>query len=83
LKTVVPLSWAKALATTATTTTAAKKDNTKDDNAVFRNFFFAAILDLPFLTFFVGVTIEVDIFCPLEVLASGGVQFLIVFAMVG
>jgi hypothetical protein len=59
------------------------EDDMKDDNAFFRNFFFAAILDLPFLTFFVGVTIEVDIFHPLEVLASGGVPFLIVFATDG
>ena len=66
-----------------------KKDSDNDDNcrfnsdeAVFRNFFFAFILDLPFLTFFGGVTIEVDLLHPLEVLASDGVRFLIVFAMV-
>jgi hypothetical protein len=39
------------------------------DNAVFRNFFLAAILDSPFLTFFGGVTIEVDVLRLLEGLA--------------
>ena len=52
------------------------------DDAVFQNFFFAAILDSPFLTFFGGVTIEVDILRPLEGLASDGNRFLIVFTMV-
>jgi len=66
-----------------------EKDSDDDDNChfdgddpVFRNFFFAAILDSPFLTFFVGVTIEVDVLRPLEGLASDGDRFLVVFAMV-
>ena len=56
-----------------------EKDSDDDDNcrfdnddAVFRNFFLAAILDSPFLTFFGGVTIEVDVLHPLEGLASDG-----------
>ncbi len=52
------------------------------DDAVFRNFFFASILDSPFLTFFGGVTIEVDVLRPLEGLASDGDRFLMGFAMV-
>jgi hypothetical protein len=66
-----------------------EKDRDDDDNcrfdsddAVFRNFFLAAILDSLFLTFFGGVTIEVDALRPLEGLSSDGDQFLIVFAMV-
>ena len=66
-----------------------KKDNDDDDNcrfdgndAVFRNFFFASILDSPFLTFFGGITIEVDVLRPLEGLASDSDRFLIGFAMV-
>ena len=51
------------------------------DDGGFRNFFFSAIFDLPFLTFFGGVTIEVDVLGPLEGLASDG-DLLIVFAMV-
>jgi hypothetical protein len=47
----------------------------------FPDFFFTAIFDLPFLTFFGGVTIEVDVLGPLEGLASDG-DLLIVFAMV-
>ncbi len=52
------------------------------DNAVFRNFFLAAILDSPFLTFFGGVTIEVDVLRLLEGLAWDSNRFLVVFAMV-
>jgi len=66
-----------------------EKDSDGDDNchfvsddAVFRNFFLAAILDSPFFTFFGGVTIEVDVLRPLEGLASDGNRFLVVFAMV-
>ena len=66
-----------------------EKDSDDDDNFRFDcddafslNYFFAAILDLPFLTFFGGVTIEVDTLRPLEGLPSDGDRFLIVFAMV-
>jgi hypothetical protein len=51
------------------------------DDGVFRNFSFAAIFDLPFLTFFRGVTIEGDVLGPSDGLASDG-DLLIVFAMV-
>jgi hypothetical protein len=50
------------------------------NDAVFRDFFFGAILYLPFLTFFGGVTIEVDVLGTFDGLASDGDQ-LIVFAM--
>ncbi len=48
-------------------------DNCRFDsnNAIF--FVFAAFFDLPFLTTFVGVTIEIDGLHLLEVLASDGV----------
>ena len=66
-----------------------EKDSDDDDNFRFDcddafslNYFFAAILDLPFLTFFGGVTIVVDTLRPLERLPSDGNRFLIVFAMV-
>jgi hypothetical protein len=66
-----------------------EKDSDDDDNcrfdsddALFLDFFFAAILDSPFLTLFGGVTIEVDTLRPLEGLASDGNRFLIVFTMV-
>ena len=52
------------------------------DDVFFRDFFFAAILDSPFLIFFGGVTIEEDTLRPLEGLPSDGNRFLIVFAMV-
>ncbi len=68
--------------------TTMKKESDDDDDScfdsddrVFRNFFFTAIFDLPFLNFFGGVTIEVDVLGPLEGLASDG-DLLIVFAMV-
>ena len=51
------------------------------DDGVFRIFCFTGIFDLPFLTFFGGVTIERDILGPSEGLASDG-DLLIVFAMV-
>ena len=50
------------------------------DDDVFRDFFLGAILYLPFLTFFGGVTIEVDILGTFDGLASDG-DWLIVFAM--
>ena len=50
------------------------------DDGVFRNFFFTAIFDLPFLTFFGGVTIEVDVLGTFDGLASDGDRS-IVFAM--
>ena len=66
-----------------------EKDSDADDNCRFDgdnafspDCFFAAILDSPFLTFFGGVTIEVDTLRPLEGLPSDGDRFLIVFAMV-
>ncbi len=62
------------------------KNGDDDDNSndtVFGRFVSAAFLDSPFLTFFVGVTIEGDGLRLLAVLASGGVRFLFVFAMVG
>ena len=66
-----------------------EKDSDDDDNfcfnsddAVFRNFFLAAKLDSPFLTFFGGITIEVDVLHPLKGLVSDGNQFLVVFAIV-
>jgi hypothetical protein len=43
------------------------------DNAVFGRFVVAASLDLPILTFFIGVTIEGDGLHLLGVLASDGV----------
>ncbi len=48
-------------------------DNNNTDNAVFAHFVVAASLDLPILTFFVGVTIEGDGLHLLGVLASDGV----------
>ncbi len=54
-------------------------DNDNDD-AVFRHF---NPTDLPFLTSFVGVTIEGDDLRFVEVVAFGGVLFFIVLAMVG
>jgi hypothetical protein len=48
-------------------------DNDNTDNAVFGCFVIAASLDLPILTFFVGVTIEGDGLHLLGVLASDGV----------
>ncbi len=42
------------------------------DDTVFRDFFFGAILYLPFLTFFGGVTIEVDVLGTFDGLASDG-----------
>ncbi len=48
-------------------------DNNNTDNAVFGRFVVAASLDLPILTFFVGVTIAEDGLHLLEVLASDGV----------
>jgi hypothetical protein len=48
-------------------------DDNNTDNAVFRRFVVAASLDLPILTFFVGVTIEGDGLHLLGVLASDGV----------
>ena len=48
------------------------------DDAVFRDFFFGAILYLPFLTFLGGVTIEVDVLGTFDGLASDG-DWLIVF----
>ena len=66
-----------------------EKDSDDDDNCRFDgdnafslDCFFAAILDLPFLNFFGGVTIEVDPLRPLEGLPSDGDLFLIVSAMV-
>jgi len=66
-----------------------EKDSDDDDNcrfdsddAFFPDFFFAAILDSPFLTLFGGVTIEVDTLRPLEGLAADGNRFLIVYTMV-
>ena len=50
------------------------------DDAVFQDFFFGAILYLPFLTFFGGVTIEVDVLGTFDGLASDGDRS-IVFAM--
>ena len=58
-----------------------EKDSDDDDNCRF-DFFFAAMLDSPFLTFFGGVSIEVDVLRPLEWLGSDGDRFLIVFTMV-
>ncbi len=56
-------------------------DNDNDDNdAVFTHFDPA---DLPFLTFFVGVTIEGGDLRFMEVVAFGGVLFFVVLAMVG
>jgi hypothetical protein len=47
-------------------------DNDNDNNdAVFTRFNFAVVLDLPFLTFSIGVTIEGDGLRFLGVLASG------------
>jgi hypothetical protein len=57
-------------------------DNNTDD-AVIGRFVVAASLDLPILTFFVGVTIEGDGLHLLGVLASDGIWFLFLFAMVG
>ncbi len=48
-------------------------DDDNTDNAVFERFVIAASLDLPNLTFFVGVTIEGDGLYLLGVLASDGV----------
>ncbi len=57
------------------------KDNDNDDNdAVFTCFNPA---DLPFLTSFVGVTIEGGDSRFVEVVAFGGVLFFVVLAMVG
>ncbi len=50
------------------------------DDAVFRDLFFGAILNLPFLTFFGGVTIEVDVLGTFDGLASNSDRS-IVFAM--
>ncbi len=56
-------------------------DNDNDnDDAVFTRFDLA---DLPFLTFFVGVTIEGGNLRFSEVVAFGGVLFFVVLAMVG
>ena len=92
-KTNVPLSLANSLKQTATTATMSaatmtmrKTVTTNDDfrfdsdDAVFRDFFLGAILYLPFLTFFGGVTIEVDVLGTFDGLASNGDR-LIVFAM--
>jgi hypothetical protein len=49
------------------------EDNDNTDDAVFGRFVVAASLDLPILTFFVGVTIEGDGLHFLGVLASDGV----------
>jgi hypothetical protein len=51
------------------------------DDGVFPIFCFTGIFDLPFLTFFGGVTIEVDVSGLLEGLAFDG-DLLIAFAMV-
>ncbi len=48
-------------------------DDNNTDDAVFGRFVVAASLDLPILTFFVGVTIEGDGLHLLGVLASDGV----------
>ncbi len=48
-------------------------DDDNTDNAVFGRFVVAASLDLPILTFFVGVTIEGDGLHLLGVLAFDGV----------
>ncbi len=58
-------------------------DDNDNDNAVFGCFDFAVFFYLPFLTFFVGVTIEGDGLHFLGLLASGGVFFFIFLAMVG
>jgi hypothetical protein len=50
------------------------------DDGVSRDFFFAGIFDISFLTFFGGVTIEVDVFGTFDALASDGDRS-IVFAM--
>ena len=50
------------------------------DDAVFRDFFLGAILYLPFLTFFGGITIVVDVLSTFDGLASDGDR-LIVFTM--
>ena len=62
-------------------------DSDNDDNfrfdsedAVIRDFFFRPIVYLPFLTFFGGVTVEVNVLGPFNGLASDGDR-LIVFAM--
>jgi hypothetical protein len=46
-------------------------NDNNDDDAVFTCFDFAVVLDLPFLTFFVGVTIKEDGLRFFGVLASG------------
>jgi hypothetical protein len=57
------------------------EDNDNEDNdTVFTRFDPA---DLPFLTSFVGVTIEGGNSCFVEVIAFGGVLFFIVLAMIG
>jgi hypothetical protein len=48
-------------------------NNDNTDDAVFGRFVVAASLDLPILTFFVGITIEGDGLHLLGVLASDGV----------
>ena len=48
-------------------------DDDNTDDAVFGRFVVAASLDLPILTFFIGVTIEGDGLHLLGVLASDGV----------
>jgi hypothetical protein len=55
-------------------------DNNNNDDAVFTCFNPA---DLPFLTSFVGVTIEGGNLRFVEVVAFGGVLFFVVLAMVG
>ncbi len=58
-------------------------DNNDDDDAVFGRFNFTVFFYLPFLTFFVGVTIKGDGLHFLGVLASSGVFFFVFLAMVG
>jgi hypothetical protein len=58
-------------------------DNNNNNDTVFGYSDFAVFFYLPFLTFFVGITIEVDGLHFLGVLASGGVFFFFFLAMVG
>jgi hypothetical protein len=52
-------------------------EDNNDDDAVFGRFDFAVFFYSPFLTFFVGFTIEGDGLHFLGVLASGGIFFFI------
>jgi hypothetical protein len=58
-------------------------DDNDDEDTVLEHFDFGVFFDLPFLTFFVGITIEGDGLHFLGVLASGSIFFFVFLAMVG